>query len=277
VQQEKRSPRLIVVSGVMLGHQVELSGETVVIGRASECAISLPHPSVSRRHCRIWSEDGRYHIEDLSSTNRTFLNGEAITRADLRDGDQIGVGQNALKFFVGASVEARYHRELLDLAIYDGLTGFYNRRHFRALLDEEIEKARTTAVRLCLLMLDLDHFKALNDEHGHLVGDQVLAAIAEVLRESAPKTAPIGRLGGEEFALLLRDASLREACDLAEILRAAVSARTVNVGKQVLRVSISIGVAILADGADSAGLLRAADEQLYRAKEAGRNRVASQG
>ncbi len=277
MQLEKRSPRLIVVSGVMLGHQLELSGDTVVIGRASECSISLPHPSVSRRHCRIWFEDGRYHIEDLSSTNRTFLNGEAITRADLRDGDQIGVGQNAIKFFVGASVEARYHRELLDLAIYDGLTGFYNRRHFRALLDEEIEKARTTGVRLCLLMLDLDHFKALNDEHGHLVGDQVLAAIADVLRENSPKPAQIGRLGGEEFALLLRDASLQEACDLAEILRAAVGARAVNVGKQVLRVSISIGVAILANGADSAALLRAADEQLYRAKEAGRNRVASIG
>ena len=275
VQQEKRSPRLIVVSGVMLGHQLELSGDEVVVGRASECAISLPHPSVSRRHCRIWLDEGRYHIEDLDSTNRTFLNGEAITRAELRDGDQIGVGQNAIKFFVGASVEARYHRELIDLAIYDGLTGFYNRRHFRALLDEEVEKVRQEN-RPCLLMLDLDHFKPLNDEHGHLVGDQVLAAVAEVLRENTPPLAPFGRLGGEEFALLLRDGSLNSACDLAEVLRAAVSARAIQVGKNTLRVSLSIGVAIHVVGTDSAALLRAADEQLYRAKEAGRNRVACQ-
>jgi diguanylate cyclase (GGDEF)-like protein len=256
----------------MLGHQLELSGEAVVVGRASECAISLPHPSVSRRHCRIWLEEGRYQIEDLGSTNRTFLNGEVVTRAELRDGDQIGVGQNAIKFFDGASVEARYHRELIDLAIYDGLTGFYNRRHFRALLDEEVEKTRPEA-RPCLLMLDLDHFKSLNDEHGHLVGDQVLAAVAEVLREKAPALAPFGRLGGEEFALLLRDGSIAAACDLAEALRAAVAARDISVGKHALRVSISIGVAMLAPGADSAALLRAADAQLYRAKEAGRNRV----
>lgn len=273
MQQDKRSPRLIVVSGVMLGHQIELAGEEVMVGRASECAISLPHPSVSRRHCRVWLEEGRYHIEDLGSTNRTFLNGEVVTRAELRDGDQIGVGQNAIKFFVGASVEARYHRELIDLAIYDGLTGFYNRRHFRALLDEEIEKAKADG-HPCLLMLDLDHFKPLNDEHGHLVGDQVLAAVAEVLRENAPQSAPIGRLGGEEFALLLRDASLDAARRIAECLRAAVAERSVNVGKRTLRVSISIGVAMHETGADSAALLRAADGQLYRAKESGRNRVA---
>ncbi|MEP6938304.1 MAG: GGDEF domain-containing protein [Rudaea sp.] len=274
MQQDRRSPRLIVVSGVMLGHQIELSSEPVVIGRAGECAISLQHPSVSRRHCRISLEDGRYHIEDLGSTNRTFLNGEAITRADLRDGDQIGVGQNALKFFVGASVEARYHRELIDLAIYDGLTGFHNRRHFRELLDEETEKGRT-GTPPCLLMLDLDNFKALNDEHGHLVGDQVLAAVAEVVRENVLAGAPVGRLGGEEFALLLRDSSLAEAVAVAEQLREAIAARSISVGNHSLRVSVSIGVARLDPTPDSAALLRAADEQLYRAKEGGRNRVAS--
>jgi len=103
-QETQSSPRLIIVSGVLLGHQIELGEAPVTIGRSSECTIALPHPSVSRQHCRIWRENGRYRIEDLGSTNRTFLNGEAVTRADLRDGDQISVGSNALKFFIGASV-----------------------------------------------------------------------------------------------------------------------------------------------------------------------------
>jgi diguanylate cyclase (GGDEF)-like protein len=266
-------PRLIVVSGMMLGLKIELTDVPVIIGRSSECGLALPHPSVSRQHCRVWREDGRYLIEDLGSTNRTFLNGKAVTHDELRDGDQIGVGSNAIKFFVGDSVEASYHHELIDLAIYDSLTGFYNRRHFRGLLDEEVEKAKKS-LALSLLMLDLDDFKGVNDRHGHLTGDQVLSAIAHVIRECAPAGAPIGRLGGEEFALALRGGTLADAAALAEKLRAAVAARPVETREHRLDVTISIGVAQTgANCASSAELLRNADEQLYRAKQGGRNRV----
>lgn len=271
-------PRLIVVSGMMLGLQIELTDVPVIIGRAAECALALPHPSVSRQHCRIWREDGRYLIEDLGSTNRTFLNGKSVAREELRDGDQISVGSNAIKFFVGASVESSYHHELIDLAIYDSLTGFYNRRHFRGLLDEEVEKARNSDA-LNLLMLDLDYFKDINDRYGHLVGDQVLSAVAQVIRECAPSSTPIGRLGGEEFALALRRVALAEAAALAETVRAAVAAhpvvaRTSETGEQQLAVTISIGVAQTgADCATSSELLRRADAALYRAKQEGRDRV----
>ena len=137
-------PRLIVVSGMMLGLQIELGNEPVTIGRASECALSLQHPSVSRHHCEISRDGDRYFIEDLGSTNRTYLNGKPVRREELHDGDQISVGNNAIKFFTGHSLEAKYHDELIDLAIYDSLTGFYNRRHFHTLLDEEIERAKGT-------------------------------------------------------------------------------------------------------------------------------------
>ncbi len=127
-----------------------------MVGRASECGLSLPHPSVSRHHCRIWREGDAYVIEDLGSTNRTYLNGKPITRAELRDADQISVGNNAIKYFTGASMEATYHDELIDLAIYDGLTGFFNRRHFRGLLDEYMEKIKATST-VSVLIMDLDH------------------------------------------------------------------------------------------------------------------------
>ena len=266
-------PRLIVVSGVMLGFQLELGTALIVVGRASECGLSLPHPSVSRHHCRIWREGGAYVIEDLGSTNRTYLNGKPITRAELRDADQISVGNNAIKYFTGASVEATYHDELIDLAIYDGLTGFFNRRHFRGLLDEYMEKIKATTT-VSVLIMDLDHFKQVNDTHGHLAGDQVLSSVAQLVRENAPAGTPIGRIGGEEFALALRGMPLADVVELAERLRAAVAAQPIETREVVLPVTISIGVAQSnLETTASADLLRRADEQLYRAKEEGRNRV----
>jgi len=267
-------PRLVVVSGLLLGHEVEIGDEAVVVGRGSDCALALPHPSVSRHHCRIWHDDGRFHIEDLDSTNHTYLNGKAVARAELRDGDQVGVGSNALKFFVGSSMDARYHDELIDLAIYDSLTGFCNRRRFESRLAEEIVKARAGQA-LALLMLDLDHFKAINDRHGHLVGDQALAAVAQILRDGAPDGAVIGRFGGEEFSVLLPGTGLAIAVAVAENLRKAVAAAPLALQELQLAVTISIGVAACSGAAaDAATLLHAADDELYRAKQRGRNRVS---
>lgn len=269
-------PRLIVVSGMLLGLQLDLGDRPIIIGRSSDCALAIPHPSVSRQHCRLWREQDRYLIEDLGSTNRTYLNGKVITRAELRDGDQISIGNNAIKFFIGASVEADYHEELIDLAIYDSLTGFFNRRHFRALLDDEMGAARPAAP-LSLLLMDLDHFKQINDRYGHLVGDQVLSVVAQVIREHVPPDAPLGRLGGEEFALALRSKPLTEAVALAEILRSAVHTRPVETRDGRLAVTISIGVAQSgSDGDTSSDLLRRADERMYRAKQEGRNRVCAE-
>lgn len=273
-QEQDRRPRLIVVSGTLLGQQLELGAEVVTIGRSSDCTISFQHPSVSRQHCRIWLEDGAYWIQDLGSTNKTYVNGHAISKTVLRDGDQIGVGNNALKYFAGASMEARYHQELIDLAIYDSLTGFFNRRHFRQLMDEQLEKHQASALPLCLIIVDLDHFKRINDEHGHLVGDHVLGEVASVLRARAQASMAIGRLGGEEFAVLLPEIDLTQAVGFAEQLRADVEAHRFEVRGEALPVTISLGVAQFQESMrDSAGLLREADRELYRAKESGRNRV----
>ncbi|HEX4480546.1 MAG TPA: GGDEF domain-containing protein, partial [Rudaea sp.] len=265
-------PRLIVVSGMMLGLQIELGDKPVTIGRASECALSLQHPSVSRHHCEISRDGERYFIEDLGSTNRTYLNGKPVRREELHDGDQISVGNNAIKFFTGHSLEAKYHDELIDLAIYDSLTGFYNRRHFHTLLDEEIERAKGAPVSV--LMMDLDHFKNINDRFGHLVGDQVLTSAAQIMRTQAPADAPFGRLGGEEFALALGGKTVEEAIAVAEKLRDAIASKPIETRDQKLPITISIGVAQtnekLKTGAE---LLNNADDRLYRAKQAGRNCV----
>jgi diguanylate cyclase (GGDEF)-like protein len=269
------NPRLIVVSGMLLGQQIEVLDAPIVIGRATDCAISLPHPSVSRNHCRIWRDDDGFWIEDCGSTNHTYLNGIGIARAELHDGDQITVGSNAIKFFMGSSVEANYHAELINLAIHDGLTGFFNRSHFCALLDEELEKT-VEAAPLSLLMLDLDHFKMINDRYGHLVGDMVLGTIARIIRERTPLGLPIGRLGGEEFGLMLPGQNLKTAAALAEALREAIQERSIETDEQRLTVTVSIGVAQTdAETSTRSRLFKSADDRLYRAKLEGRNRVCA--
>jgi diguanylate cyclase (GGDEF)-like protein len=244
----------------------------MLIGRSASCGLTLAHPSVSRNHCRIWREDGQIWIEDLGSTNRTRVNGRALDRTVLRDGDQISVGQDDLKYFEGASAEARYHQELIDLALYDSLTGFLNRRQFRVLLEKACDSGADGA-GFALLLLDLDHFKQVNDRYGHLVGDQVLAAVSKALRENVGDHGEFGRIGGEEFALLAPGLNAQQAVALAEALRVAVSTRTIEPGP----VTVSIGVAAW-DGqhsapGEAAALLVRADEALYRAKGSGRNKV----
>jgi diguanylate cyclase (GGDEF)-like protein len=268
-----RPPRLIVVSGVFLGQQLEIGQEPIVIGRAVEATLSLPHPSVSRNHCRVWIEGERFFIEDLGSTNKTYLNGQAVMRAELNDGDQIGVGNHALKFFRGASPEARYHQELIDLAVHDGLTGFFNRRHFRMLLDDHVERARA-GIDLAVLIVDLDHFKQINDHFGHLVGDQVIASVSQVIRDLSYSSCQHGRLGGEEFAVALPEATHSEACHFAEQIRAGIAQHRFEIRGEPHAITASVGVASWTPTmASSADLLRLADERLYRAKAKGRNRV----
>ncbi len=271
-----RPPRLIVVSGVFLGHQLEIGDGPVIIGRAVEATLSLPHPSVSRSHCRVWREGEHFYIEDLGSTNKTYLNGQAVMRAELGDGDQIGIGNHALKFFRGASPEARYHQELIDLAVHDGLTGFFNRRHFRMLLDDHVERARS-GIDLAVLIVDLDHFKQINDHFGHLVGDQVISSVSQVIRELSYSSCQHGRLGGEEFAVALPEATHDEGCHFAEQIRAGIAQHRFEIRGEPHVITASVGVAIWADTMHtSADLLRLADERLYRAKANGRNRVESE-
>jgi diguanylate cyclase (GGDEF)-like protein len=268
-------PRLIVVSGMLLGLQIELSDAPVIIGRSSECDVCLPHPSVSRQHCRVQREDDRFFIEDLGSTNKTYVNGVVVSRLELSDADQIGVGNHALKFFRGISQEARYHQELIDLAIYDSLTGFLNRRQFRARLDEELTRAEEVEHELSLILIDIDHFKRVNDEHGHLAGDHVLGELARVLRLQAQGGMLLGRLGGEEFGLAVPDHNLQQATALAERLRQQIQDHPFELRSGTrLPVTASFGVAQWSGQLRTASqLLKAADEALYRAKDGGRNCV----
>ena len=269
---------VVVIHGEGLGKRADVSGARVVIGRSHEADLTIPHPSVSRLHCVLWLDQDRYRIKDLGSTNRTRVNDRVIEDADLADGDHITIGESILKFISHASVEARYHEEVHQLASHDSLTDFSNRRHFFELLEKEVARADRKARALSLAILDIDHFKRINDQHGHLGGDVVLRRIAELMRAGLGNEELVGRIGGEEFAILFPDLSDDEVQRRCEALRMAVAETRISLGEMQVHMTISIGIARLGPAnPDRPALMRAADAALYRAKDQGRNRICVAG
>ncbi|HTJ79420.1 MAG TPA: GGDEF domain-containing response regulator [Rariglobus sp.] len=168
-------------------------------------------------------------------------------------------------------------RQLKQLATRDELTGLLNRREFDRMLAEEMERARRFGRSLALVMCDLDHFKSVNDAHGHPAGDAVLKVAATTLLAGVRSIDRVARVGGEEFALLLMETTAAEAVGMAERMVAAMRAQRIVVADGAeLTVTLSAGVAIFpVHGAEPAALIKAADKALYAAKHAGRDRATS--
>lgn len=163
------------------------------------------------------------------------------------------------------------------LATHDELTGLVNRRHMAELIGMELQRCERAGRPLVLALLDLDHFKAINDTEGHAVGDQVLQAFARAVQATVRKTDRLARWGGEEFVLMLYDSDAANALGLLERVRANVQAMALACGGRSLRVTVSIGVALSRPGEPMDRVLERADIALYAAKSQGRNRVVLQG
>lgn len=169
------------------------------------------------------------------------------------------------------SERKRFETELTRLAVTDPVTGLWNRRHTTELLSADLAQAQRHGQSLTLLMIDIDHFKTINDTHGHQTGDRVLIEVARRLREQVRNTDVVGRWGGEEFVVLLRFCGLRDGIAAAEKLRRAICDAPFAT---MFSVSVSIGAAELSDDEDLESWMSRADAALYEAKRAGRNAVA---
>src|SRR3989344_5384835 len=163
--------------------------------------------------------------------------------------------------------------ELRHLAEMDPLTNVFNRRAFLTLLDKAISAAQRTGTAVPVLVMDLDHFKNINDTWGHRAGDDVLRHFVMLAHRCLRKEDVMGRLGGEEFAIFLPNASAAGALAVAERLRALVEAQPVATGPQSIPLTVSVGVTLCAHGDAAGAALQRADEAMYLAKERGRNRV----
>jgi diguanylate cyclase (GGDEF)-like protein/PAS domain S-box-containing protein len=171
--------------------------------------------------------------------------------------------------------QKQIEEQLRELATTDALTGTLNRRHFFEVAEEELERATRYGKDTALFMLDADDFKSVNDRFGHLVGDQVLASMGATIRREIRRFDVVGRYGGEELVVLLPETRIQAATVTAERIRVAVSQRTVDAGGEPLTTTISIGVVARRTGEPLADLIRRADEAVYAAKAAGKNRVVS--
>jgi diguanylate cyclase (GGDEF)-like protein len=171
---------------------------------------------------------------------------------------------------------SRLFDRIKNLSIRDGLTDLFNHRHSIELVANEFGRVGRYAGGVSLLMVDIDHFKNINDAHGHQAGDAVLKEVARVLKDNLRHVDALGRYGGEEFIAILPHTVREEALQTAERLRKGIDDHVFRVGDRELRTTISVGVACFpSDTVDSPnGLVREADKALYKAKQAGRNRVA---
>jgi diguanylate cyclase (GGDEF)-like protein len=264
---------LIIISGAAAGQSVDLKQDEMVIGRGAECAVRIVDDSVSRRHAVFTRVLDRWIVIDLESTNGTFIDDSRIERAELEGGELLRVGKVRLKY-IRDSLELDYIRHVLDVANTDALTGLYNRAHFDVLLASELVRAATSNQPGSLILFDIDHFKTINDDFGHRTGDAVLGDLANLAKSQLSPGELLFRTGGEEFAVLLPGASHSLARKTAELLRQAVEAAVFNVGGTAIQVTVSLGVAPFEPGEESARLYQRADERLYAAKRAGRNRVS---
>lgn len=276
VRDSSTSACLVVLQGQRLGQRIDVGDAPLVIGRAPECDFQIMERSISREHSRIWRGPSGYRIKDLDSTNKTLLNDQPIIEAELKDGDHVTIGSCVLKFMERSSVEARYHEEIYQLATIDPLTGLSNRRHFLELLERELARTAKHGRPLALLIIDLDHFKSINDRYGHPVGDSVLKLVGAALSAGTREEFIVARIGGEEFAAVLPEQDIDQATAYAQRVCASIAALDLDEPLADEHVTVSIGVAVWRAGMTILGdLLGAADAELYRAKQAGRNRVCT--
>ncbi len=267
------------IDGPNAGRVVALRSEQLTIGRSPRADLHLAEEGISRKHARIcWANDA-YVIEDLASQNGTFVWGKPVTAVQLRQGDLIRLGPVAtLRFCWMDEHQKNLLEDLYESSVRDPLTGAFNRRHFSERLESELAYAKRHSTELSLLLLDIDYFKKINDQYGHLEGDRVLRELTRACHQGLRTEDMFARYGGEEFAVLLRGVPLLGAARAAERLRVAI-AEQVFVGKPPLSVSVSIGCAsiwCIEDGTSGA-LIHIADQRLYEAKQAGRGRVVAEG
>ncbi len=278
-------PSLVFLNGDLLAVPIPLEREEVILGRAIETDVRINDTKVSRQHARIITiknaekDEMRFLLTDLSTTNGTYLNGIKIKQEFLQNGDKITIGEHILRFDLLDEIDREYQRQIRRLLSHDDLTGLLSSRSFFSELRREAARASLEKRSFCVLMMDLDLFKNVNDTYGHLTGSKTLEEIGSCINSILRTGDVASRFGGEEFAAFLLDAEPSQGMIAAERFRSTIEKQDFTVIKQgksyeTHHVTISIGVAFFPeDSADPIELVEMADSALYRAKREGRNCV----
>jgi len=278
---------LIVKKGSEIIKVYSIKKNEVLVGRHSESDLILDDPLVSRRHCKILIKNDSIFIEDLNSTNGTFLNGKRISFSELKVGDEISIGiynlivsakdipldestreifniEKKLSFLL--KEEREKILKLEEIALRDELTGLYTRRAYNQKIKKFLEKADN----IYIFFIDIDDFKKFNDTYGHSAGDLLLIFVASLLRE-LEDIGFVFRWGGEEFVVFLPDFKKEEIIKIAENLLEKIEKKSEKeIGKKV---TVSIGISLCKNHREIDRKIEEADLLMYRAKEKGKNRI----
>jgi diguanylate cyclase (GGDEF)-like protein len=265
----------IYPAGAALGKRYTLKDTPLLVGRDESCPICINDDSVSRRHARIEPMGDGYGVVDLQSTNGTYVNDARVTTHPLKDGDYLRIGNGILRFLAGGNIEAEYHEEIYRLTIIDALTEIYNKRYLQDFLGRSLSTAIRYRRPLSLIIFDIDKFKNVNDQLGHLAGDYTLRELSACIRKGIRREDLFARYGGEEFALVMPETLREDAVTVAEHMRRLVEQHPFQYLNNRFRITISLGVAAITgeNWQTTSELIRQADENLYQAKKQGRNRV----
>jgi diguanylate cyclase (GGDEF)-like protein len=269
---------LIVLAGSSMGEMFKITHEKTVIGRGQRADVRMMDEGVSREHCEILVEGEKIVLHDLGSTNGTYCRGLRIDRHELQDGDKILVGSGTvLKFTYHDKLDETFQRQMYESALRDDLTKAFNKKYFMDRVESEFAYAVRHNVPLSLVAFDIDHFKSINDTHGHPAGDYVLAELSASILGLVRVEDVFARVGGEEFSTICRGADFQQGLIVAERLRHAVESRAFLFDHKNIPVTISVGLASVPDASirDATEFISAADQMLYEAKRSGRNRVCA--
>lgn len=271
---------LLRMDGVQAGQIVGLEQWPFTVGRHPTNQLRVDEDSISRFHARIVRSGDEYVVEDMGSRNGTFVAGKRVTRAKLDHDCWLQFGPRvSFRFSLTDVREERLLRKLYESSTRDALTGAYNRLHFEERLRSEVAYATRHRAHASLVIIDLDHFKRINDTYGHPAGDAVLRQASAACMRALRTEDVFARFGGEEFAVVLRNIELKGAARLADRLRQAVCSEVVEHDGHEIRATLSAGAASLVDckSPSAEELVAIADRRLYLAKQQGRNRVVSEG
>ena len=278
---EERSIMLLIIAGneVDLGKHFVLEKDEVSLGREAGNDIVIHDGKMSKVHCVITIMRGsrgveRIDIRDPGTTNGTFVNGEPVVRATLMAGDKIQVGDTILRLSYSDEIEKEYHAKLFDFAARDALTGLYNKRYILNDLENHSRIARRNGRVFSIILIDIDDFKRINDRFGHLAGDEYLKQIAQLFCRSLREQDIAGRVGGEEFLVILPETAVEGAFQLAGRMRKNVEEFGLSFQGAEIRTTVSAGVCQFESGIrDVQEFLGLADQALYEAKKAEKNKV----
>lgn len=261
-----------VVDGMVL-----IEGNKLELGRDIGTDLVLSDGSVSRRHAEVVRCGDGFAVRDLNSTNGTMVNGVKVQQQQLCSGDTIRIGSFLFKFLSAGSVESAYHETVYGALTRDQLTGTMNKRYLLESMHREIARSARQSLSLCVLMLDIDFFKRVNDTHGHLAGDDVLKEFGARILSVCREDDMLARYGGEEFVLMLSATGPDEGLVIAERCRKVIAETPFQTSGGMLPITASFGFTCFKSivTVTPNELIEQADQKLYEAKRSGRNRVSS--